>query len=128
MDPQCSFTGEVQRGNRIGRTLGFPTINLKPGAAFLEQAKEGVYAARVQWNHRLMPGMAYLGFRPTIESKELLLEVNLFDFSEEIYGETVTVLLYDFIRGDRKFNGLEELKTAIEKDRARVLECLSMGR
>lgn len=117
--------GRVQQGDQRGRQLGFPTANFSVDG-YLEPAF-GVYAVRVGaeedggmiWRD----GVANLGRRPTFGKTDAVLEVHLLDFSGDLYGQNLRVAFVDFIRPERKFDGLEALKTQIAADseRARVL-------
>ncbi len=107
--------GTVQHGEELGRKLGFPTANL---AAHNEQfPPNGVYAVRITRPGQTYNGVANIGYRPTVEHKpERLLEVYIFDFNETIYGENLEVDFVKFLRLEKKFGGLEELKYQIGCD------------
>jgi len=107
--------GTVLRGEGIGRTLGFPTANL---AAHNEQfPPDGVYAVRVCVDGITAPGVANIGFRPTIAgSGQRLLEVHLLDFSGDLYGRDIEATFLRFLRGERKFSDLQTLRAAIAAD------------
>jgi riboflavin kinase / FMN adenylyltransferase len=119
------LTGIVMKGNKLGRKLGFPTANLIPGKEDDLLLKKGVYAVRVKVNQNVFDGMANIGIRPTLDQHDLTIEAHLFDFSEDIYGETITIFFYEFIREERKFSGLEELKSQLAKDKITVRKILS---
>lgn len=125
MADQIILTGIVTKGNHVGRKLGFPTANLIPGKEEELLLKRGVYAVRVKVNQTLFDGMANIGIRPTLDQHDLTVEAHLFDFSEDIYGETITIIFYDFIREERKFSSLEELKSQLAKDKISVRKILS---
>ena len=108
--------GTVVKGDRIGRKLGFPTANL---AAHNEQfPPNGVYAVQVQRNGETLRGVANIGVRPTVAhaTGERLLEVHLFDFAEDIYGQDLEVTFRKFLRPEQKFPNLEALKAQITHD------------
>jgi riboflavin kinase/FMN adenylyltransferase len=109
-----AITGTVIPGDQRGRTLGFPTVNIDMGS-FLRPLS-GVYAVRVQWHQNTYNGVANIGFRPTVAGKQELLEVHLFDFRNDLYGETLTVSFHHFLRPEKKFPSLHDLKTCIERD------------
>ena len=115
----------VLRGDQRGRTLGFPTANLPLPVDKLAPAY-GVYACRANLQSgESFAAVANLGVRPTVtQSNEPLLEVHLIDFSADLYGEHVKVDLLDFIRPERRFSGLDELKSQIEQDRDRARQLL----
>ncbi len=114
------ITGTVIGGNKIGRKLGFPTANV----AVDEQlaATDGVYAARITVGGRTYDGMANLGRKPSVGGGGArVLEVNIFDFDEDIYGLQIEVELLDFIRPERRFDSFDELKEQITKDKQQIL-------
>ena len=109
-------TGEVVSGNRIGRTLGFPTINLWP-----EEGKClppcGVYFSKVLWDGQIYPAISNVGYKPTVtEEKKLGIETYIYDFDRMIYGEGVEVYLCEFYRQERRFESLEALKEQLDAD------------
>jgi len=106
--------GVVESGNKVGRTLGFPTANLTLGE--LIEPRRGVYAVRVIVNGERFDGVANFGRRPTVGAPAPLLEVHLFDFARDIYGVRIAVDFVGFIRDEMKFQGLDALKAQIEKD------------
>lgn len=110
--------GKVQRGRQLASQLGFPTANLKPEAELLPPL--GVYAARVKFGDLIIPAIANLGVRPTIEDGwvEPSLEVHLFDWSGDLYGESLEVFLADFIRPEKKFRDIQELQNQVLADMA----------
>ena len=119
---EFTILGTVVAGRQLGRQLGFPTANL---AAHNEQfPPNGVYAVEAEWRGEKYPGVVNLGFRPTVAEPggERLLELHLFDFDQEIYGEDVEVRFRAFLRPERKFAGVEELRgqIALDAERARA--------
>ncbi len=111
-----AIAGEVRHGDARGRTLGFPTANI-PLGRHLEPAR-GVYAVRVRLpDGREVPGVANLGRRPTLGGDpESRLEAHLFDFAEDLYGQALEVSLLAFLREERRFAGLDELRAQIAAD------------
>ncbi len=109
-----TVTGMVQKGQQLGRTLNFPTANISLGQ-YLHPAK-GVYAVKAIVQGESRNGVANFGSRPTVDGKNVLLEVFLFDFDKEIYGEIISVEFHHFIRAEKKFDGLDALKAQIAKD------------
>ena len=122
---EYSITGKVVFGNRIGRTIGFPTANIELEDEFKLISKVGVYACRVQWNGKIYKGMGNIGYRPTIEKGDLTIEVHIFDFDQEIYGDTITIFFIERIRDEIRFENLSALRHQLILDMARVLEILS---
>ena len=120
--------GEVIHGKKLGRTLGFPTANMKiDGQAGL---KHGIYAVRFRrQNGELHDGVASFGRRPTVDSDGApLLETFLFDFSGDLYGETAFVSFYGFLRGEIKFEGLEALIEQMKHDDAEARALLASAK
>lgn len=113
-----SIFGTVIAGNKLGRTIGFPTANIRPESEQLPP--NGVYAVSVSMDNRTIRGVANIGLRPTVESaaKERLLEVHLFDFANDLYGRDLEVQFHRFIRPEQKFASLDALKTQIAADAA----------
>lgn len=136
------FEGEVVHGNKLGRQLGYPTANLKihneekiiPGdgiyavyarvkPGFLSKqdpepfARDPIYSLRFK-------GMMSIGFRPTVDGKKRVIEVNIFDFNREIYGDTLVVYVKKFLRGEEKFDSLEALVAQIANDKLESMKVL----
>lgn len=113
-----AIRGPVQHGDKRGRTIGFPTANV-PLGRHLEPAR-GVYAVTVRLaGGATVPGVANIGRRPTVaEGPESRVEAHLFDFDADLYGQEVSVALHHFLRAERKFAGLDELKAQIAADAA----------
>ena len=106
--------GRVVYGRQLGRQLGVPTANIR--LQRYKAALEGVYAVRVSGLDRDYTGIANIGVRPTVEGKEPLLEVHIFDFAGDIYGTLLSVTFCYKLRDEQKFDGLEALKTQIHAD------------
>ena len=111
-----SIEGTVEKGRMMGKKIGFPTCNIDIKNYIL--AKTGVYAvkAKVKTRRKFYKGIANLGYRPTFNQKKLLLEVNLFNFSGNLYNKKLSVEFLKFIRGEKKFNGVEDLRNQIKRD------------
>ncbi|HET8996358.1 MAG TPA: riboflavin kinase, partial [Acetobacteraceae bacterium] len=120
-----TIRGTVSHGDKRGRTIGFPTANIALGR-HLEPAR-GVYAVTVRLpDGAVHKGAANIGRRPTVNAgPESRLEVNLFDFSGDLYGAELTVALHAYIRAEQKFSGLEALKTQIAADVAQARRLLA---
>ncbi|MCE3283636.1 MAG: riboflavin biosynthesis protein RibF [Chitinophagaceae bacterium] len=123
------FQGTVVEGNKLGRTIGYPTANLHIESEEKLIPADGIYACEVSIVSRapavLKKGMMYIGNRPVVEGKHRTIEVNIFDFDEDIYGETLRVYMHDYVRGDVPLNGLEELKEQLAKDKSAVERLLN---
>ena len=116
------FSGTVIHGDKLGRTLGYPTANIQVPEGKIIPGN-GVYAVTATIDEEGMEyrGMMNIGTRPTLNGKDRRIEVNLFDFDQDIYGRKITVKVFSFIRPDEKFDGLETLTTAIGEDKKKVL-------
>lgn len=121
------FTGKVVKGNQLGRTIGYPTANIE----MIDENKlipcNGVYSV-LATNEKLkinqQGGMMNIGYRPTVEGNTRTIEVNLFDFDQSLYDETLTITLKKYLRSEVKFSGLDELKKQLEKDKQAALDSL----
>lgn len=106
--------GVVVQGDRLGRTIGWPTANIRvPDGKALPL---GVFAVVAVGDHGRWHGMANVGFRPTVNGTDRRFEVHLFDFSGDLYGQELQVKFFTHLRGEQKFSGLDELKAQISRD------------
>lgn len=127
-----AIEARVEFGDQRGRTIGFPTANLELGEYL--RPRSGVYAAfaRVEGEGPWLPGVANIGHRPTVGGTQERLEIHLFDFAGDLYGRSLEVSLLHFLRDEKKFDGLDALKTQIGKDvetaKALTSDYLSMDR
>ena len=112
------LTGSVVHGERIGRTLGFPTANLQLHDDCRMVPANGVYAVRVSWEQNPIPrpGMMNIGTRPTFDGQRQTLEVNVFHLNEDLYGHQLEVAFVDRLRGERRFDSTEALKEQLQQD------------
>lgn len=111
-----SITGEVIHGNKLGRTIGFPTANIR-----LEKDKIlpniGVYAVKITIDNVVYNGVLNVGKKPTVQQSDLIsAEVFIFDFDQDIYGETIKVDFYAFLRGEQRFDSVNSLKLQLTQD------------
>lgn len=123
---EIKIEGKIVGGAKKGRAMGFPTANivLEPQHYYLEN---GVYVAEIMIGGEHFKGIANIGVHPTVGSaSQKLLEVNIFDFDRDIYGKQVTVRLYDFIRGERKFASIDELIKQIIEDKIQVEKIVNL--
>jgi riboflavin kinase/FMN adenylyltransferase len=110
-----SLSGKVTHGKKLGRQLGFPTINIKMGSKTL--IVKGIFAVMVKGiDNRVLQGVASLGTRPTVNGVDSILEVYILDFNQDVYGYSVEVDFLHKIRDEKKFDSLEELTVNIEQD------------
>ena len=118
-------TRKVVKGDQLGRSLGYPTANLFVEESYKLIPADGIYAAQVSVGTRTFSGMAYIGHRPTINGMHRNIEVNIFDFDEDIYGETIRIHFLHFLRGDEKFVSLDDLKVQLGKDKHDIMAMIS---
>ena len=112
-----SLSGVIVKGKQLGRTIGFPTANIQVREIAKLIPLDGVYVVKVYYKAKTFGGMLNIGNRPTVDGTFQTVEVNIFDFNQEIYGENLTVEFLQKIRNEQKFNGLDELKDQIVKDK-----------
>ncbi|WP_290713571.1 riboflavin kinase [Flavihumibacter sp. CACIAM 22H1] len=136
--------GAVVKGNQLGRTLGYPTANLQLTDNEKLIPANGVYAVTVSFPAEngegkeiqaagtkkenmfgQLKGMMNIGVRPTVNGLSRVIEVNIFDFNADIYGETISVTLKQWLRAEQKFSGLDALKEQLAKDKLASLHALS---
>ena len=114
------FEGIVIEGNKLGRTIGYPTANLHISSEEKLIPSNGVYAVTIHLpdQEQLYKGMMNIGLRPTVDGKKRVIEVNIFDFDADIYGQLLQIHVHHYLRGEVKFNGLDGLKEQLLKDKA----------
>ncbi|NLJ00325.1 MAG: riboflavin biosynthesis protein RibF [Bacteroidales bacterium] len=116
-----TLSGKIVEGYQVGRTIGYPTANMRVWERYKVVPALGVYAVLVHLREVVYPGMLYIGTRPTLhEDSEISVEVNLFDFEGNLYNQSMTVEFVDFIRADEKFGTKEELVGRIHRDKEEV--------
>lgn len=118
------FSGTVKKGKQLGRTIGFPTANIEIEEEYKLIPKNGVYVVKGLYNKQILFGMMNIGTRPTIDGENQTIEVNFFEFNEDIYNETITIEILEFIRDEHKFDSIETLKNQIQKDKEFAIEFL----
>jgi len=115
-----SINGKVVRGNGIGRKINFPTANIEIDEPKKLLPKSGVYAVEVILNKKIYLGMLNIGYNPTIKNEKKSIEVNIFEFSEDIYNNKISINFIRRIRNEKKFKNLNELKKQLIKDKKKV--------
>jgi riboflavin kinase / FMN adenylyltransferase len=110
-----TLSGEVIHGKKLGRTIGFPTANLKCNENFI-LPKVGVYYTNIKVNNNIHKGITSVGNNPTVEGKALTIETYILEFNQNIYGEKIDISFIKKIRDIKKFNSVAELKNQLEKD------------
>lgn len=120
-----TITGKIVEGYKVGRRIGFPTANIKIWERYKVIPTDGVYAVQVHIDEDVHAGMLYIGNRPTLhDDSQTSVEVNIFDFDDNLYNKTLTVEFVSFVRPDIKFTGVEPLIAQIAKDKNIVREKL----
>lgn len=122
-----SFSGYVVKGDSRGATLGFPTANIRLENPLKMLPLNGIYAVYAHLRGLKLPGLLYLGHRPTYGSGGFMVEVYIFDFKEALYGEGMKVELVDRIRGDRAFANEAELVNSMREDEEKGREILKLN-
>lgn len=110
------LSGTVETGNGIGKTIQFPTANLKIDTSYKLIPKNGVYAVRSFLNNQWVHGMMNIGNNPTVSGKKTTIEIHFFEWNENLYNKKIVVELIEFIRDEKKFENLEALQNQLLKD------------
>ncbi|MFV0605672.1 MAG: bifunctional riboflavin kinase/FAD synthetase [Niabella sp.] len=125
------FEGNVIHGDKLGRELGYPTANIRITDDEKITPGDGIYAVYCtvknnnETNQPIYKGMMSVGFRPTVDGKKRVIEVNIFDFKDDIYDKTIRVYMMAFLRAEEKFDTLEALVKKIDEDKTRSIKILS---
>jgi riboflavin kinase/FMN adenylyltransferase len=120
-----SFHGKVVHGEKLGRQLGYPTANITYTESDKIHLGEGVYAAKAIVQGEEKSGMLSIGTRPSFNDTAERVEINLFDFDKDIYGEALTVIPVAYLRGQVKYENVSDLTVQIEKDKRQSLALLN---
>lgn len=118
------LNGSIVPGDRLGRTLGYPTANLQTADPL---PADGVYVARMIRTGGCLYGMLNIGHRPTVEGKEQRVEIHLLDFHGDLYGEKVRIEILHFLRKEQKFAGLDALRLQLDNDLQETRKFLSQN-
>ena len=119
------LTGEVVKGKQLGRTIGFPTANIQIKEDYKLIPKNGVYVVKAIINQKEVFGMMNIGFNPTVNGQKQTIEVHLFDFDADIYGEKIEVYLLHYLREEQKFGSVDLLKEQLNLDKQTALNFAS---
>ena len=119
------LTGEIVKGQGLGRKLNFPTVNLRVEEDYKLVPKKGVYAVKTQVNDKEILGMMNIGYRPTVGGDGRTIEIHLLDFNGDLYGQRLRVDVLDRLRDEQKFDSIEALKAQLTKDELRTRSVLS---
>jgi riboflavin kinase/FMN adenylyltransferase len=125
------FEGMIIHGDQIGRTIGYPTANIQINNEDKLVPGDGVYAVIVEiqnetYKHQQFGGMMYIGSRPVVNGKRRVIEVNIFDFDDDIYDETMRVIVKTFVRGDMNLSSLDALKQQLALDKENCIKALGI--
>ena len=111
------FSGKVVQGKQLGRTIGFPTANIEIKESYKLIPESGVFVVAIKINSVVCRGILNIGKQPTVNGTSKTIEVHVFNFSDDVYDQNLTVCLLDFIREEKKFDSLKELKIQLNKDK-----------
>jgi riboflavin kinase/FMN adenylyltransferase len=122
-----SVSGTVIEGRKIGRSIGFPTANIKPDSQHKLVPCNGVYAVEVKLDEKVYPGMLSIGSNPTVNTDAGFrsIEVHIFNFDKDIYGERISVIFRKRLRDEKKFDNIEQLTEQMEHDKQDTLRLLN---
>lgn len=123
---EYSIKGKIVKGKGLGKELGYPTANMQINDKHKQIPADGIYAVTVEQENKMYNGMMSIGFNPTVNGGDKKsMEVNIFDFDKEIYGENIRVFFKQKLRDEKKFENMEALKKAIDGDKEKSLKILS---
>lgn len=120
-----SISGKVIDGKKKGRELGFPTANIQLDEEYKQLPSDGSYAVHILVKGLMYKGMLNIGFKPTVDGSARTVEVNIFDFDQQIYGVDITIQFVRALRKEMKFNSIEELRNQLVKDKEEALMILA---
>ncbi|MGL2965190.1 bifunctional riboflavin kinase/FAD synthetase [Flavobacterium sp. XGLA_31] len=120
-----ALTGKVTKGKQLGRTIGYPTANIQVAEDYKLIPLNGVYIAKTQLHGTTVFGMMNIGTRPTVDGTSQTIEINLFDFEEDLYNQTLTVSFLKRMRDEQKFESLDALKSQLALDKTTALEFIN---
>lgn len=119
-----SIKGTVVKGKQLGKQIGFPTANIQLSDNEKLLPKDGIYAVYVKKNNTIYQGMLSIGFNPTVNGTSRTIEVNIFDFDNDIYGDLLEIYFVEYLRDEEKYSSLDELIVQLKKDKTRSLSIL----
>jgi len=119
------LTGEVVKGKNLGEKIGFPTANLQIKETYKLLPKTGSYIVKSIIENNTVYGMMNIGFRPTISGKNQTIEVHFFNFDKDLYGKEIQIDVLSFLRDEKKFESIEDLKNQLIKDKQKSLEIIN---
>ena len=116
-----SLTGIIFKGKQLGRTIGYPTANITIEEDYKLIPNNGVYIAKSVLNGKTVFGMMNIGTRPTVDGTKQTIEINFFDFKQDLYGQKITISLLHRMRSEQKFESIDALKNQLGKDKKTAL-------
>jgi riboflavin kinase/FMN adenylyltransferase len=116
-----SLTGIIFKGKQLGRTLGYPTANITIEEDYKLIPNNGVYVAKSVLNGKTVFGMMNIGTRPTVDGTKQTIEINFFDFKQDLYGQKITISLLHRMRSEQKFESIDALKNQLGIDKKTAL-------
>jgi riboflavin kinase / FMN adenylyltransferase len=116
-----SLTGIIIKGKQLGRTIGYPTANITIEEDYKLIPNNGVYIAKSVLNGKTVFGMMNIGTRPTVDGTKQTIEINFFDFKQDLYGQKITISLLHRMRSEQKFESIDALKNQLGKDKKTAL-------
>jgi riboflavin kinase/FMN adenylyltransferase len=119
------LTGKIIQGKQLGRTIGFPTANLKIDVNYKLIPQNGVYIVQSIINEKTVFGMMNIGFNPTVDGQEQSIEINYFDFNADLYNQKISVSILQRIRSEQKFKSVDLLQEQLKKDKRTALDYLN---
>jgi riboflavin kinase/FMN adenylyltransferase len=119
------LTGMISKGKQLGRTIGFPTANLKIEDNYKLIPRNGVYVVKSIIQQKTVFGMMNIGFNPTLGEGNLSIEIHYFDFDVDLYDQKISVSLLEYLRPEQKFGSVDLLKEQLEKDKKTALDSLN---
>ncbi len=118
---EYSFSGIVVKGNQLGRTIGFPTANIQMNNCQKIIPKIGVYIVQGSWDGKVVRGMMNIGTKPTVDGRNISIEVHFFDLNEDLYDKEITISVLKYLREEQKFDSIEALKGQLALDQQAAL-------
>lgn len=120
-----SIEGKVVHGDKLGRTIGYPTANIEIRDDYKLLPADGAYAVRMILKRKKLDGMCNIGFKPTVKGNKRTIEAHLFQFNSDIYGEDISLEFIQVLRKEMKFDSVAELKAQLDKDKQHAIKLLS---
>ena len=119
------LTGNIIQGKQLGRTIGFPTANLKIAEDYKLIPQNGVYIVKSTIDEQIVYGMMNIGFNPTVKGETQTIEIHYFDFNADLYNQKISVSVLHRLRSEQKFESLDLLKAQLQKDKKAAFSYLN---